>query len=373
MLRTCAPSIWSHCLENSARLAARRLFFRRVIWRSSSPNLKAQPTSRWSSGFTASGNPVVDRTVVRKDPCVSGTWGEVAQSLEERCFRSKAADVDHSLGESLRSFLRQIVADAAGDEAVLIFARELIAIRRAGRVDCTVGVAFHGDRGHGDGRKCGQPLFQVVIFPLAVGQAKPPAIVVHHDVNMVGVVEGRCCAVVRGIVEIPLWRSLVPDELIELVEVFRIAGLADWGGEIVLVPEQERGLGWPRHLVARRAADQIAADGNDRLAAFRPECCHDVRRARAPVKAGDGSCLDLERIHQSDDVEGDGRLLGVPERVSGKKARRTVAAQIGNDYPVACRSQQRSDVDKTVNVVRPAMEKNDRGAIWPGRLPRIRC
>jgi hypothetical protein len=75
---------------------------------------------------------------------------------------------------------------------------------------------------------CGQPLFQVVIFPLAVGHAKPPAIVVHDDVNVVGVVEGRCCAVERSIVEIPLWRSLVPDEFIELVEVFRIAGLADW-------------------------------------------------------------------------------------------------------------------------------------------------
>ena len=59
---------------------------------------------------------------------------------------------------------------------------------------------------------------------------------VHHDVNMVRVVEGSCCAVVCGIVEIPLRRSLVPDELIELVEVFRIAGLADFSGEIVLVP-----------------------------------------------------------------------------------------------------------------------------------------
>ena len=83
--------------------------------------------------------------------------------------RSITVYVDDSLGKGLRSLLRQVVADAAGDEAVLILARELIAIRRAGRVDCTVGVAFHGDRGHGDGRKCGQPLFQVVIFPLAVG------------------------------------------------------------------------------------------------------------------------------------------------------------------------------------------------------------
>src|SRR5271168_733827 len=105
---------------------------------------------------------------------------------------------------------------------------------------------------------------------------------------MVRVVEGSCCAVVRGIVEIPLRRSLVPDELIELVEVFRVAGLADWSSEIVLVPKQERRLGWPRHLVAFRAADQIAADGNDCLAAFRPQYRHDVRCARAPVKACDG-------------------------------------------------------------------------------------
>ena len=65
----------------------------------------------------------------------------------------------------------------------------------------------------------------------------------------------------------------------------------------VLVPKQERRFRGQRHLVARRAADQIAADGNDRLAAFRPECCHDVRRAGAPVKAGYSGCLDLEGIH----------------------------------------------------------------------------
>src|SRR6202041_3412485 len=97
----------------------------------------------------------------------------------------------------------------------------------------------------------------------------------------------------------PLWRSLVPDELIELVEVFRIARLPDWGGEIILIPKQERRLGWHRRLVARWAADQIAANGNNRLAAFRPQHSHGIRGARTPVKAGDDSFLDFERIHQS--------------------------------------------------------------------------
>jgi len=104
---------------------------------------------------------------------------------------------------------------------------------------------------------------------------------------MVRVVEGICCAVVRGIVEIPRRRSLVPDELIELVEIFRAAGLADFSGEIVLVPECECSLGRPRCLVARRAANLIVADGNDCLSAFRPKHRHGVRCARAPFKASD--------------------------------------------------------------------------------------
>src|ERR1700679_834883 len=92
-----------------------------------------------------------------------------------RCWRwSKAVNVNDRLRESLRSFLRHIVPDAAIDEAVFIFAREPGAIRRLGRMRRTVGVAFHGNRGHSDGRKRGQPLFQFIILPLAVGQAKPP-------------------------------------------------------------------------------------------------------------------------------------------------------------------------------------------------------
>jgi len=73
--------------------------------------------------------------------------------------------------------------------------------------------------------------------------------------------------------------------------------------------------------------------------------------------------LDLERIHQSDDVEGYGRLLGVPERGTRKKARGAIAAQIRDDHPVAGRGQQRRDIDKAVNVVWPAVQQNYRGTI----------
>ena len=50
-------------------------------------------------------------------------------------------------------------------------------------------------------------------------------------------------------------------------------------------------------------------------------------------------------------------------RVARKKARRAVAAQIRNDHAVAGRCQQRRDIDKAVNVVGPAVQKNDRRAV----------
>src|SRR5580704_4491869 len=89
--------------------------------------------------------------------------------------KSKAGDINDRLGEGLRGFLRQIVPNAAGDEAVVIFPREPRAVRRLGRMRRTVRVAFHGNRGHSDRGKCGQPLFQVIILSLAIGLAKPGA------------------------------------------------------------------------------------------------------------------------------------------------------------------------------------------------------
>jgi len=67
-----------------------------------------------------------------------------------------------------------------------------------------VGVAFEGDGGHGDGRELGELPFQVVVLRLARGQADPPAVVVDHDRDVVGVVEGGRGARERGVVEGPL-------------------------------------------------------------------------------------------------------------------------------------------------------------------------
>ena len=70
-----------------------------------------------------------------------------------------------------------------------------------------IGIPFKGNRGDGDDRGFGKPLFQFVVFRLALGQALPPAIIVNHDCDMIRIVEGRCAAIERGIVKVPLRRS----------------------------------------------------------------------------------------------------------------------------------------------------------------------
>ena len=51
--------------------------------------------------------------------------------------------------------------------------------------------------------------------------------------------------------------------------------------------------------------------------------------------------------------------LAVAERVARKKARRAIAPQIRHDHAVAGRRQQRRHIDEAVNVVGPAVQKND--------------
>jgi hypothetical protein len=73
--------------------------------------------------------------------------------------------------------------------------------------------------------------------------------------------------------------------------------------------------------------------------------------------------MDLQRVHQSDDVESTYGLLAIADRIVGKKTCGAIAAQIRDDYSVACRRQQKGDIDETVNVVGPAVEKDDRRAV----------
>src|SRR6266480_4764036 len=111
--------------------------------------------------------------------------------------RSIPVDFHHSLGKGPRSFLRQIVPDATRDESVRILAREFLGIGGGIRMWCTVAIAFHRNGRHRDDRSCSKPLFQVVILRLAFGQAYPPAVIVDHDADVIGVVKCRSAAIAR--------------------------------------------------------------------------------------------------------------------------------------------------------------------------------
>ena len=228
---------------------------------------------------------------------------------------------------------------------------------------CPIGIAFKSDGRHGDDRTRGEALFEIVIFGLAFRQAEPPAVIMDDDGDVIRVVKRPCAAIKRRIIEVPLRRSDLPDKLGKIVPVLVVPVPATFRGEIKLLPPLELGLRRQRCPVGCLTGDKITAYRNERLAALRPEHRHDVSRPPSPIEAGENCLVDLERIHQRDDVESNRRLLSIPKRFAGKKARRTEAPQIGDDYPIARRCQQGRNLDVAVDVVRPALQKNHRRAI----------
>jgi hypothetical protein len=109
--------------------------------------------------------------------------------------------------------------------------------------------------------------------------------------------------------------------------------------------------------------NQITAHGDQGFAALRPERRYDIGRTRSPIKTGQDRLLDPQSVHQGDYIDGENRLLAVAERFARKKARRAIAAQVWDDHPVAHLRQERRYIDVAVNVVGPAVQKDDRGTI----------
>src|SRR5579859_6436456 len=75
---------------------------------------------------------------------------------------SEAVDLPDRVDEGTRRLLRQIVADAAGDEVMLVFAGELAGVARRFRMRGAVGVAFERDGRHGDDRCRREPALDLV-------------------------------------------------------------------------------------------------------------------------------------------------------------------------------------------------------------------
>src|SRR4029077_7339517 len=72
--------------------------------------------------------------------------------------------------------------------------------------------------------------------------------------------------------------------------------------------------------------------------------------------------LDLQRVHQGQDVQGERGLVHVPRRRGGQERGTAVAAEVRDDHPVAAGRQQRCDLDVAVDVVGEAVHENDRAA-----------
>src|SRR5262245_1209029 len=136
------------------------------------------------------------------------------------------------------------------------------------------------------------------------------------NADVIRIVEGYCRAFERDIIERPLRRGDLPNELRKVVPVFVIPRAAAFGGKIILIPPLELILWRQRRLAEFLAADQITAHGHHRLAALRPKRRDDVCRPRSPVKSGENRLLDFESIHQGDGIDSECRWLAIPECVT---------------------------------------------------------
>jgi hypothetical protein len=116
-------------------------------------------------------------------------------------------------------------------------------------------------------------------------------------------------------------------------------------------------------LIRNEIDDQIATHRHQCLDSLGPQCGDDVGSPRAPVESGEKRALNLQRIHERDDVGRQYGLLPVAHRVRRPEARAAVPAQVGHEHAVALRRQDRRDVDIAVDVIRPAVKQDYRRTV----------
>src|SRR4051794_22140808 len=90
----------------------------------------------------------------------------------------KGVNVDHGTYKRIWCLLREVVADATGDQPVHVLAGELLFVRVRFRMRCAVGVTLECDRRDGDARERGKLRLDLVERRLAGRQSEPPPIVV---------------------------------------------------------------------------------------------------------------------------------------------------------------------------------------------------
>src|SRR3954465_923823 len=199
------------CSQPSALVSGRVALLKRMM-----PAKIGSPKSARSSKTAATGLTISQgqkRMAIR--PCLGSTclwnseYSSERRAMADRHRKTSAAsslNVEDGLGEGLGSFLRQVVADAACDQPVLILAGEFLCIGAGIRVRSTIGGTLESDGRQGDRRECGKPLFEFVVLRLTLRKAEPPAVVVDDDADVIRIIEGCGAAIECGVVEAPFRR-----------------------------------------------------------------------------------------------------------------------------------------------------------------------
>ncbi|MNF85100.1 hypothetical protein D3C84_674860 [compost metagenome] len=68
--------------------------------------------------------------------------------------------------------------------------------------------------------------------------------------------------------------------------------------------------------------------------------------------------LDLQGIHEVDDITGQCGWLAIAQGFVGQEMRIAIAARIGHQHPITLGGQQRRDLVIAVNVIRPAVQQD---------------
>jgi hypothetical protein len=70
---------------------------------------------------------------------------EPASYYDDTTFSTGRVDIDHRLDKGLRGYLRQVMADTAGDQPVRVLARVFLGIGCGVRMRCAICITFKGD------------------------------------------------------------------------------------------------------------------------------------------------------------------------------------------------------------------------------------
>ncbi|MNO87596.1 hypothetical protein D3C76_790190 [compost metagenome] len=140
--------------------------------------------------------------------------------------------------------------------------------------------------------------------------------------------------------------------------VFLVAQATTLGREVELVPPLQLGSRWQRRLAGLLAADQVATHRHQRLHPLRPKRRDNVGGACAPVITAEHGLLDLQRIHEINQIACQCRRLAVAQGLGRQETRVAITASIRNQHAIALLCQRWRHIRIAVDVVRPTVQQD---------------